>query len=43
MKRTLVIENIKVSLDSIKSHLLRTILTILIIALRIMSLVVILT
>ncbi|MFH1161045.1 MAG: ABC transporter permease [bacterium] len=43
MKRTLVIENVKVSLDSIKSHLLRTILTILIIAFGIMALVGILT
>jgi len=43
MKRTLVIENIKVSLGSIKSHLLRTILTILIIAFGIMALVGILT
>lgn len=43
MKRTLVIENIKVSLDSIRSHLLRTTLTILIIAFGIMALVGILT
>ena len=43
MKRTLVIENINVSLASIRSHLLRTILTILIIAFGIMALVGILT
>jgi len=43
MKRTLIFENIKVSLDSIRSHLLRTILTILIIAFGIMALVGILT
>ena len=39
----LVKENIKISLYSIKSHLLRTILTILIIAFGIMALVGILT
>jgi putative ABC transport system permease protein len=43
MKNTLVIENIRVSLASIRSHLLRTILTILIIAFGIMALVGILT
>jgi putative ABC transport system permease protein len=43
MKSTLVLENVKVSLDSIRSHLLRTILTILIIAFGIMALVGILT
>jgi len=43
MKNTLVIENIRVSLTSIRSHLLRTILTVLIIALGIMALVGILT
>jgi putative ABC transport system permease protein len=43
MKRTLVVENIRVSLSSIRSHLLRTILTILIIAFGIMALVGILT
>jgi len=43
MKNTLVIENLKISLDSIKSHLLRTILTIMIIAFGIMALVGILT
>mgnify|MGYP002629457366 CR=1 FL=1 len=43
MNRTLVFENIKVSLDSIRSHLLRSILTILIIAFGIMALVGILT
>lgn len=39
----LIIENIKISIESIKSHLLRTILTILIIAFGIMALVGILT
>jgi putative ABC transport system permease protein len=43
MKSTLVVENIRVSLASIRSHLLRTILTILIIAFGIMALVGILT
>jgi putative ABC transport system permease protein len=43
MKNTLIIENIRISLDSIRSHLLRTILTILIIAFGIMALVGILT
>jgi putative ABC transport system permease protein len=43
MKNTLVVENIRVSLASIRSHLLRTILTILIIAFGIMALVGILT
>ncbi len=43
MKNTLVIENLKISIDSIRSHLLRTILTILIIAFGIMALVGILT
>jgi len=43
MKNTLVIENINISLISIKSHLLRTILTILIISFGIMALVGILT
>lgn len=43
MKQTLVAENITISLVSIKSHLLRTILTILIIAFGIMALVGILT
>ncbi|MEI6898324.1 MAG: ABC transporter permease [Bacteroidota bacterium] len=43
MKNTLVIENIKVSLASIRSHLLRSTLTVLIIALGIMALVGILT
>lgn len=43
MKNILVIENIRVSLTSIKSHLLRSILTVLIIALGIMALVGILT
>ncbi len=41
--KLLVIENIKISLESIRSHLLRTILTILIIAFGIMALVGILT
>jgi putative ABC transport system permease protein len=41
--KILIVENIKVSLTSIKSHLLRTILTILIIAFGIMALVGILT
>jgi putative ABC transport system permease protein len=43
MKNTLVVENIRVSLASIRSHLLRSILTVLIIALGIMALVGILT
>lgn len=43
MKTTLVTENIQISLHSIRSHLLRTILTILIIAFGIMALVGILT
>lgn len=43
MKSTLVTENIRISLNSIRSHLLRTILTILIIAFGIMALVGILT
>jgi len=43
MKQTLVYENIRISLHSIRSHLLRTILTILIIAFGIMALVGILT
>ncbi len=43
MKNTLVKENVRISIDSIRSHLLRTILTILIIAFGIMALVGILT
>ncbi len=43
MKNTLVVENVRISLDSIRNHLLRTILTILIIAFGIMALVGILT
>jgi putative ABC transport system permease protein len=43
MKNTLVLENINISLGSIRSHLLRTILTIMIIAFGIMALVGILT
>jgi putative ABC transport system permease protein len=43
MKNTLVVENIRVSLASIRNHLLRTILTILIISFGIMALVGILT
>jgi len=43
MKNTLVIENFRISLDSIRTHLLRTILTIMIIAFGIMALVGILT
>ena len=43
MKNTLIIENCRISLNSIRSHLLRTILTILIIAFGIMALVGILT
>ena len=43
MKNSLALENVKISLESIKSHLLRTILTILIIAFGIMALVGILT
>ncbi len=43
MKNTLVLENINISLVSIRSHLLRTILTILIISFGIMALVGILT
>jgi putative ABC transport system permease protein len=43
MKQTLVVENINISLISIRSHLLRTILTVLIISFGIMALVGILT
>ena len=43
MKNTLIIENFRISLNSIRSHLLRTILTILIISFGIMALVGILT
>jgi putative ABC transport system permease protein len=43
MKNTLILENVRVSLASIRSHLLRTVLTILIIAFGIMALVGILT
>ncbi len=43
MKNNLVKENIKISLESIRSHFLRTILTVLIIAFGIMALVGILT
>ncbi|HTX87910.1 MAG TPA: ABC transporter permease [Bacteroidales bacterium] len=43
MKSTLVFENIRISLHSIRSHMLRTVLTILIIAFGIMALVGILT
>ncbi len=43
MKNALVIENVRISMDSIRSHLLRTILTIMIIAFGIMALVGILT
>ncbi len=43
MKNSLFLENVRISLDSIKSHLLRTILTILIISFGIMALVGILT
>lgn len=43
MKNTLIIENFRISLNSIKSHLLRTVLTILIISFGIMALVGILT
>jgi putative ABC transport system permease protein len=43
MKNTLIIENCRISLNSIRSHLLRTILTILIISFGIMALVGILT
>jgi putative ABC transport system permease protein len=43
MKNTLVLENVNISLVSIRSHLLRTILTILIISFGIMALVGILT
>ena len=43
MKNELVVENIKISLISIKSHLLRTILTVMIISFGIMALVGILT
>jgi putative ABC transport system permease protein len=43
MKNTLIIENFRISLNSIRSHLLRTTLTILIIAFGIMALVGILT
>ena len=43
MKNTMVVENIRISLNSVRTHLLRTILTILIIAFGIMALVGILT
>lgn len=43
MKQTLVVENISISLHAIRSHLLRTILTVLIISFGIMALVGILT
>jgi len=43
MKNSLALENVRISLDSIRTHLLRTILTILIIAFGIMALVGILT
>jgi putative ABC transport system permease protein len=43
MKNTLIIENFRISLNSIRSHLLRTTLTILIISFGIMALVGILT
>lgn len=43
IKNTLVVENIRISLGSIRNHLLRTILTIMIIAFGIMALVGILT
>ncbi|MDP4281798.1 MAG: ABC transporter permease [Bacteroidota bacterium] len=43
MKQTLIWENVRISLDSVRSHILRTILTILIIAFGIMALVGILT
>jgi putative ABC transport system permease protein len=43
MKSTLIFENIRISLHSIRSHMLRTVLTILIIAFGIMALVGILT
>ena len=43
MKNTLVLENVNISLVSIRSHLLRTVLTILIISFGIMALVGILT
>jgi putative ABC transport system permease protein len=43
MKNALIVENIRISINSIKSHLLRTTLTILIIAFGIMALVGILT
>jgi putative ABC transport system permease protein len=43
MKNSLALENVRISLDAITSHLLRTILTILIIAFGIMALVGILT
>jgi putative ABC transport system permease protein len=43
MKNTLLTENIRISLNSIRSHMLRTILTILIISFGIMALVGILT
>ena len=43
MTNALIIENIKISLESIRSHLLRSILTVLIIAFGIMALVGILT
>ena len=41
--KMLIIENVKISLESIRSHLTRTILTVLIIAFGIMALVGILT
>ena len=43
MTKFLIIENIKISLESIRSHMLRSILTVLIIAFGIMALVGILT
>ncbi|HSN50165.1 MAG TPA: ABC transporter permease, partial [Bacteroidales bacterium] len=43
MAQTIITENIRISLNSIRSHLLRTILTIMIIAFGIMALVGILT
>ena len=39
MKNHIILENLRISFDSIKSHILRTILTILIIAFGIMALV----
>ena len=41
--KNLVIENIKISFESIRSHMLRTFLTVMIIAIGIMALVGILT